>query len=119
MPPVLPPHEHDEPIPDLLRTDRKPAPLWRRGLYLLGAALAFVAGIVGWLVPVVTGIPFWIAGIVLLAVAVPKTAHVLNALERKLPDRLRRGLRRGIAKVPIKRLREAVIPLPRPAAASR
>jgi hypothetical protein len=119
MPPILPPQADAEPIPDLLRTDRKPAPLWRRVLYLVGAGLAFVAGIVGWLVPVVTGIPFWIAGIVLLALAVPKTALLLNALERKLPDRLRRGLRRGIAKVPIKRLREAVVPLPKTAVASR
>jgi hypothetical protein len=107
--PPRPPAPDEAPLPELLRPRRKKVPVWRRVLYGVGAALAFVAGIVGWLVPVVTGIPFWIAGLVLLALAVPRTTAVLNALERRLPERVRRGLRRGIAKVPIRSLREAVV----------
>jgi hypothetical protein len=95
-------------LPDLLRTGRSSAPPWRRALYLAGAVLAFAAGIVGWLVPVVTGVPLWIAGFVLLAMASQRAVRAVNALERRLPERWRRRLRRGIAKVPIRRLRSRV-----------
>jgi hypothetical protein len=62
------------------------------------------------MVPVVTGIPFWIAAIILLALASPRTARATNSLERRLPHSWRHTLRRGIVKVPIRVLREAVNP---------
>jgi hypothetical protein len=83
-------------------------PKRRRILYLGGAILAFAAGIAGWLVPIVTGIPFLIAGVVLVAMASRRSARVVNAVERRLPHSWRRALRRGARKVPIRRLREAV-----------
>jgi hypothetical protein len=95
-------------LPDLLRPRPQPAPAWRRVLYILGAVLAFVAGIAGWVVPLMTGIPFWVAGFVLLAMASQRTVRAINALERRLPESWRRRLRRAIAKIPIRRLRDAV-----------
>jgi hypothetical protein len=95
-------------LPDLLRPRTEPIAPWKRILFLTGGVLAVVAGLAGWLVPVVTGIPFWIAGIVLLAMASERTARLVNSLERRLPESWRRKLRRGIVKVPIRKLREAV-----------
>jgi hypothetical protein len=95
-------------LPDLLRVQPTSAPWWRRALYVVGAVLAFAAGIAGWVIPVLTGIPFWVAGFVLLAMASQRTRHVINALERRLPEKWRLGLRRGLKKVPNRRLRKAV-----------
>src|SRR5688572_1738620 len=97
-------------LPDLLRPRAEHIAPWKRMLFLTGGILAIVAGLAGWLVPVVTGIPFWIAGIVLLAMASERTARLVNALERRLPESWRRKLRHGIVKVPIRKLREAVNP---------
>ena len=95
-------------LPDLLKRKRRRPPVWRRALYLAGAALAFAAGILGWLVPVVTGIPFYVVGAVLLAMASPRAVDAINALERRLPERWRRSLRRAVRKVPSRRLRRSV-----------
>jgi hypothetical protein len=94
-------------LPDLIR-DREPAPVWRRVLYGLGAGLCFAAGIAGWVIPVVTGIPFWVGGFVLLAMASQRTRHAINAGERKLPPRWRTKLRTALGKVKSRRLRGAL-----------
>jgi hypothetical protein len=97
-------------LPDLLRPREEPVAPWKRVLYVFGGILAIIAGLAGWLVPVVTGVPFWIAGIVLLAMASERTAQMINSRERRLPESWRRKLRRGIEKVPVRRLREAINP---------
>lgn len=83
---------------------------WKRVLFLAGATLLFVAGLAGWLIPVVTGLPFWVAGLILLALASRRATRQINSLERRLPEAWRRKLRHGIVKVPIRKLREAVNP---------
>jgi uncharacterized membrane protein YbaN (DUF454 family) len=77
-------------------------------LYLIGAVLAFALGIVGWLVPVITGIPFYVAGLVLLAKASNRTVNWMNWAEAKLPIRRRRQLRALIKKIPIRWIQELV-----------
>jgi hypothetical protein len=60
--------------------------------------------------PVVTGIPFYIAGLVLLARASGRTVKWINWAEARLAPRRRRQLRAAIKKIPIRWLREAVQP---------
>jgi uncharacterized membrane protein YbaN (DUF454 family) len=84
------------PLPDLLPPPRKARPWWLRGLYLAGAGVCFLLGIAGWLVPVVTGIPFYVAALALLGMASDRTRRWVNAAERRLPERWRRGLRRAL-----------------------
>lgn len=84
-------------IPDLLRVDGGEHPLLRRVLFSIGAAVCLVLGIVGWLVPVVTGVPFYVLGAVLLAKAVPSFGHWLNAKERGWSLRHRLWLRPRLA----------------------
>jgi uncharacterized membrane protein YbaN (DUF454 family) len=61
---------------------------------LLAAALLFVVlGIVGWLLPVVTGIPFYILGLVCAGMASRRVGGWINRHERRLPRRLRLLLR--------------------------
>jgi hypothetical protein len=95
-------------LPPLLRVPRSTQPLWKRILYFTGAAVAFGLGIVGWLVPVVTGIPFYILGLVLLAKASGRTVKWINWAEAKLPPGRRRQLRDAVKKIPIRWLRESV-----------
>jgi len=70
-------------------------------MIFLGAALVcFAAGVVGWLIPVVTGIPFYAAGLVFLGLASDRTRRLINRLERRLAESTRRRIRRLIARVP-------------------
>jgi hypothetical protein len=69
-------------------------------LLLLGGFACLIGGVVGWLIPVVTGIPFYIAGAFMLAAASPTARRVVNAIDRKLPERARRALRRGRLETP-------------------
>jgi hypothetical protein len=62
---------------------------------------------------VLTGIPFYVAGLALLAVASDSARRLINRLERRLPRRLRWALRHGLARIPSERLRRLVnIPSP-------
>ena len=97
------PDEQEPPLPDLVKVEpRERSPLARVGL-LLVALLCFVLAIIGWLVPVVTGIPFWIAGFFVLSMASRRAARWINRTEARLPRRwrlllrpkLRRQLKRG------------------------
>jgi hypothetical protein len=99
--------------PDLLREPEHHRSFWVRVLCFVGAGVLFVLGIVGWLIPVLTGIPFYVAGLALLALASDRARHVINRLERRLPRRLRWSLRRGLAHIPSEWLRRLVnIPTP-------
>ena len=77
-------------------------------LCFVGAGIFFVLGIVGWLIPVLTGIPFYVAGLALLALASDSARRLINRLERRLPRRLRWGVRHGLAHIPSKWFRRLV-----------
>ena len=103
----------DRDPPDLLREQKHHRPFWVRVLCFAGARRILRAGAPGWLIPVMTGIPFYVAGLALLALASDNARHFINRLERRLPRRLRWTLRRGLAGIPSERLRRLVnIPTP-------
>lgn len=88
------------PLPDLLRDQDGRHPFWLRMIFLGAALVCFAAGVVGWLIPVVTGIPFYVAGLVFLGLASDRTRRLINRLERRLAESTRRKVRRLIARVP-------------------
>jgi hypothetical protein len=88
------------PLPDLLRAQDGRHPFWLRIIFLGAALVCFAAGVVGWLIPVVTGIPFYAAGLVFLGLASDRTRRFINRLERRLAESTRRKIRRLIARVP-------------------
>lgn len=65
-----------------------------RVLYLLAGLLCMVLGVVGWLVPIITGIPFYVLGAWLLGLSSRRARHGINALETKLPHGVRVRLRK-------------------------
>ncbi len=81
----------------LFWSDHKARPLWKRALLLVGALIFIVLGVVFWIVPLVTGIPFYIVGFALLGAASPRAQAVLNRAEARLPHRVRLALRRMVA----------------------
>jgi hypothetical protein len=85
-------------LPDLLEPRQRRNPLWFRALCVLGALVFFLLGVVGWLIPVVTGIPFYAVGLVLLGMASDRTRRWINQLERRMPESARRALRRFLRK---------------------
>ena len=91
-------------MPDLLR-DLPGRPPWHSALYLLGAIVCVALGIAGWLVPVVTGVPFYALALVLLGLAGGRSRRWVNALERRLPEHLRRRMREALARRAGPRLR--------------
>ena len=88
------------PIPDLLRDQGGRHPFWLRVVFLVAALVCLAAGVVGWLIPVVSGIPFYVAGLVFLGLASDRTRRFINRLERRLAESTRRKVRRLLAKVP-------------------
>ncbi len=96
------------PLPDLLRDQSQRHPFWLRIVFLGLAAVCFVGGVVGWLIPVVTGIPFYAAGLVFLGLASDRTRRLINRLERRLAESTRRRIRRWIARIPGAWLRRLV-----------
>src|SRR5918996_642619 len=63
------PSNEDPPeLPDLLSTEIQ-HPLWVRALCIAGALVCFVLGVIGWLIPLVTGLPFYAVGLILLGMA--------------------------------------------------
>jgi hypothetical protein len=92
----------DHALPDLLAKRSRPRPAWQRVLLFAGAILMFIVGIVGWLVPVVTGIPFYIAGLVMLAMASKRFQDYVNRMERKLQPHTRIKVRKMLGRLPRK-----------------
>jgi hypothetical protein len=54
-----------------------------------------ILGFVFWLIPVITGIPFWIAGFIILAAVSDKFRRLINRFDKKLPARARIALRKA------------------------
>jgi hypothetical protein len=96
------------PLPDLLREQDGRHPFWLRVIFLAAALVCLAAGVVGWLIPVVSGIPFYAAGLVFLGLASDRTRRFINRLERRLAERTRRRARRLLARVPGAWLRRLV-----------
>ena len=85
-------------LPDLIHIDDTPRPwLWRAVLFV-GAGVCFVGGVVLWITPVLTGIPLYIVGAVLLSMASPAIGHKINAWEATWPRKYRLWLRPKIRK---------------------
>ena len=95
-------------LPPLLRVPREEKPLWKRLLYVGGAVLAFIVGIFGWLVPVITGIPFYVLGLIFLAMASNRTLEWINSAETRLSPKWRKKLRGALKRIPIKGFRDMV-----------
>jgi uncharacterized membrane protein YbaN (DUF454 family) len=85
-------------LPDLLERHARPRPLWLRVLCVIGAVFFFLLGLIGWLVPVVTGIPFYVLSLILLGMASDRVRERINQMERKLPERWRAALRRALGR---------------------
>ena len=77
------------PLPDLLREQDGRHPFWLRVVFLGAAFVCLVLGVVGWLIPVITGIPFYAAGLVFLGLASDRTRRLINRMEHKLSESLR------------------------------
>jgi uncharacterized membrane protein YbaN (DUF454 family) len=87
------PQQEEQPeLPDLLSTDIR-RPLWARALCVAGAMVCFVLGVIGWLIPLVTGLPFYALGLILLGMASARAARWINRLDRRLPYAVRVKLR--------------------------
>ena len=87
-----PPREQHPELPDLLSTTIN-RPLWLRALCVAGAIVCFILGVIGWLIPLVTGLPFYAAGLILLGMASSRAAAWINRLDRRLPHAVRVKLR--------------------------
>ena len=88
-------------LPDLLPTLVK-RPLWVRALCVAGAVVCFVLGVIGWLIPLVTGLPFYAAGLLLLGMASSRVAQWVNRMDRRLPFGVRVKLRKWTRRRPAK-----------------
>jgi hypothetical protein len=96
------------PLPDLLREQDGRHPFWLRVVFMGAAGVCLALGVVGWLIPVMTGIPFYAAGLVFLGLASDRTRRFINRMERRLSENTRRRIRRVIAKIPGRWLRDLV-----------
>jgi uncharacterized membrane protein YbaN (DUF454 family) len=102
-------------LPDLLRRNGH-RPLWVRVLCLLASLVFFALGVVGWLIPVVTGIPFYAVALLLLALSSDRMGDWVNRTERRLPHGMRVAIRRALARVTTPWIRR-FLRLPEPDAA--
>ena len=85
--------EHEAELPDLIPEPREGRGVGMR-LVLALLTVVFVAlGIIGWLIPVVTGVPFYVLAAITAGMASRRVARWINARERRLPLKWRRRLR--------------------------
>ncbi len=94
----------DTALSDLLPPGERGS-VWIRLLWLAGAMVCFVLGIVGWLIPVVTGIPFYVAGFLMLAACSERARRWLNRVEKDLPLSWRLKLRAAMERRRQKKLK--------------
>jgi len=87
------------PLADLLQPHTTARSRWLRACCLAGAGVFFLLGLLGWLIPLVTGIPFYVVALLLLGAASDRARRWINKTERRLPDDWRLALRRALAKV--------------------
>lgn len=94
-------------LPDLLQLGGH-RPVWHRVLGVVGATVCFALGLVGWLIPVMSGLPFYAAGLVLLARSSDRVGSWVNRMERRLPHGVRLATRRVLARMTTPRIRRAL-----------
>ncbi len=87
------PARPDDPLPNLIKVEGPELGVWKRAGLASASLVFFALGVVGWLIPVVTGIPFYVLGLITLGMASKPAARLINTWERRLPQRLRRLLR--------------------------
>ncbi len=85
----------DGPLPALISEPGHERGVVARAALLVAALALFALGVVGWLIPVMTGIPFWIMGFLVLGMASRRAARWINRQEGRLPRRMRLLLRPG------------------------
>jgi hypothetical protein len=85
-------------LPDLLPPPAQRRSFWLRALYIVGAIVCLALGVIGWLIPVVSGLPFYAAGLLLLGMASTCVAEWINHHERRLPHGVRQRLRRWVGR---------------------
>jgi hypothetical protein len=98
---------HDD-LPDLLPPRHNQRPLWLRAIYFGAGIILIILGVVGWVIPIVTGIPFYVGGLVCLSLASTRVREWINRAERWLSYENRRRLRMLIRKIPSKTIREHI-----------
>lgn len=86
------PREERPLLPLLPEGPRSRSTVTRVGL-AIASGVFFVLGVVFWLIPVVTGLPFYVLALITLSMASSRAARMLNRWERHLPYRLRRWMR--------------------------
>ncbi|MDZ4829655.1 MAG: hypothetical protein SGJ09_05580 [Phycisphaerae bacterium] len=91
FPPPLEPRgdRHGELLPAHIATLSATKRVW---LIVAGIVLIIV-GIIGWILPVVTGVPFWVAGLICLSRASDRCRRLVNFGDRRLPGKVRTALR--------------------------
>lgn len=91
-------------LPDLIETKGPERSVIHRVALWTLAGLCFVIGVVFWLIPVLTGIPFYVAGVAFLGMSSPRIGRWINDHEARLPHRhrvrIRKLLRRPLAHLP-------------------
>ncbi len=89
-PPAEPPVDpHGELLPARVAT----VSMTRRLVLIVAGIVLIILGIIGWLLPVMTGVPFWVAGLICLSQASERCRRLINFGDSKLPGRVRGVLR--------------------------
>ena len=76
-----------------------------RFLCVIGAFAFILLGLAGWIIPVISGIPFYGVALVLLGLASKRVGGWVNRTERRLPHAIRLKLRSALRRLPSPRLR--------------
>lgn len=80
-------------LPGLLPEDKGDPGFLKKCMYVFGGLGLIVFGIVGWILPVLIGIPFIVGGLAMLSVAFKPLRKWVNYCEAKLPRSWRLYLR--------------------------
>lgn len=91
-------------LPDLIETGGPQRSLIHRAALLTLSLACFVLGVICWLIPVLSGIPFYVASIAFLGMSNRRVGRWINYHEARVPHRYRvrtrRLLRRPLAHLP-------------------
>lgn len=92
-------------LPDLMKPAEHAKPTWLRVVYFAAGITCIILGIVFWLMPVITGLPFYPPALVFLALASDHVRQWLNKTDARLPAGWRLRIRRALSKVKSERFR--------------
>jgi hypothetical protein len=80
-------------IPKLIETDPGQRSLGARVALASGAVVVLILGVIGWILPIVPGLPLIVVGLGMLGLCSRRAASWINATEARLPRRIRLALR--------------------------